>query len=181
MKLSGFFRRDRHDEAAHSLYFAVVTQARRDEFYTQAGVPDTVDGRFDMVALHAYLILRRLGREGKRAGALSQAVFDIMFADMDQNLREIGVGDLSVGKKVKAMAQAFYGRIAAYNVGLDGDDRQLGDALRRNLYRKTAPDEDQVAAMAAYLRRQATALDGQPFDALMAGKVSFAGLGSPPQ
>lgn len=177
MKFSGLFRRDPNAAAAHALYAAAVTQARRDSFYLRGGVPDTIDGRFDMVALHAYLILRRLGREGKQASALSQAIFDIMFADMDQNLREIGVGDLSVGKKVKAMAKAFYGRIAAYDAGLEGGDRELGEALRRNVYRKSTVDDEQVAVMVTYVRRQAAALDSQPLESFMAGEVTFAESG----
>src|SRR3546814_8351025 len=88
-----------------------------------------------MVALHVFLLRRRLGAEAARkqdAQKLAQGIFDTMFLDMDENLREIGVGDLSVGKKVKQMAQAMYGRIAAYEDGLAGNEAQLAAAVRRN-------------------------------------------------
>ncbi|WP_374466727.1 ubiquinol-cytochrome C chaperone family protein, partial [Ferrovibrio sp.] len=92
-----------------ALYRAIVAQSRQAGFYREHGVPDSLDGRFDMIVLHSFLVMRRLRRIGAAAEPLSQQLFDLMFADMDSNLREIGVGDLSVGKKVKAMAQAFYG------------------------------------------------------------------------
>ena len=124
----------RQRDAAHRLYMAVVTRARDPLFYRELGVPDSLDGRFEMIALHAFLVMRRLKREGRAGAALSQALHDIMFADMDQSLRELGVGDLSVGRKVKAMARGLYGRIAAYEAGLaEGGDRLVA-AIRRNVY-----------------------------------------------
>lgn len=174
LPFASFFRRPPHEAAATELYAALVTQARRPEFYEACGVPDTVDGRFDMIAVHAFLLMRRLRAEGEAARGLSQSLFDIMFADMDQNLREIGVGDLGVGKRVKAMAQAFYGRVGAYDAGLDDPaDPALAAALRRNLYRKTAPSEAQVAALVMYMRRENAALAGQPSDELHGGRVAF--------
>lgn len=179
LPFANIFRRDPHEAAAMALYAALVVQARHPEFYTRLGVADTVDGRFDMVALHAFLVLRRLRRAGAAAAGLSQALFDIMFADMDQNLREMGVGDLGVGKKVKRMAEAFYGRVAAYDAGLDGDGAALEAALARNLYRGAVPDAGALAAMAAYMRRQDAALAGQDAAALLAGRVSFASVEGP--
>lgn len=156
------------------LYEALVTQARRPEFYVAGGVADTVDGRFDMVVLHAWLTLARLRSEGVPAAALSQALYDLMFADMDQNLREMGVGDLGVAKRVMTMAEAFGGRVAAYDQGLADPGGSLADALRRNLYRKCKPTDEQLAAMAAHVRRQAAHLAGQPAEALLAGRIDFA-------
>lgn len=173
LKLFDIFRAGQTDEAANRLYAALVEQARRPGFYTACGVPDTPDGRFDMILLHAFLLLRRLKRDHAKTAALGQSVFDLMFADMDQNLREMGVGDLSVGKRVKAMAQAFYGRIAAYEAGLANDDDTLTEALRRNLYRKTAPADAAVARVADYLRREAGNLDRQPVEALLGGEARF--------
>lgn len=168
------FRRRRHERGAEALYLAVVAQSRLPVFYAALGVPDTVDGRFDMIALHAFLLLRRLKGE-PAAAELAQAVFDLMFADMDRNLREMGVGDLTVGKRVKTMAKAFYGRIAAYDAGLDAaDPAVLREALRRNLLRGTAPDDAALAALAAYVRSQAAALGRQPLDDLLGGAVAFA-------
>lgn len=163
---------------AAALYSGVVSQARRPEFYELWGVPDSVDGRFDMIALHAFLVMHRLKTEGEAARNLAQDLFDFMFADMDTALREMGVGDLGVGKKVKAMAQAFYGRVAAYEAGLvASEDDALIDALDRNLYGTIEPEPDHVASMAAYVRREALALREQPYERLSAGVVTF---GPPP-
>ncbi|MFQ5766128.1 MAG: ubiquinol-cytochrome C chaperone family protein [Rhodospirillales bacterium] len=179
MSLFRLFSGKSLDEPARSIYVAIVDQARQQGFYLQCGVPDTADGRFDMILLHAFLLLRRLKREPDRTAELGQAVFDLMFADMDQNLREMGVGDLSVGKRVKAMAAAFYGRVAAYEAGLDSDDSALAEALRRNLYRKASPEADEVAAVAAYIRREAAALDATAVERLSAGEVVFGPAPAP--
>ena len=175
--LDGFrrFRRSHATDEARKLYARVVEQARRPEFYLRCKVADTVDGRFDMIALHAFLLMRRL--KCGRTGSLAQALFDVMFADMDQNLREMGIGDLAVGRKVKALAELFYGRVAAYEAGLVGDESELCEGLRRNLYRKVDPPPGNVAAMAAYVRREAAALEVQETDRLLAGEVFF---GPPP-
>ncbi|MCE2509889.1 MAG: ubiquinol-cytochrome C chaperone family protein [Alphaproteobacteria bacterium] len=163
------------DEPARTLYAQIVAQARRAEFYTACGVPDTLDGRFEMVALHAFLVLHRLKKLD--AGALAQALFDTMFMDMDENLREIGVGDLSVGKRVKQMVSAFYGRVAAYETGLAGEAGALEAALARNLYGTVEAGPARLERMAAYLRREALALEAQDATAIASGTVSF---GPPP-
>lgn len=174
MALSLFRRRARPDEAAHALYLALVAQARQPAFFRDLGVPDTLDGRFDMVALHAFLVLHRLRGEGPAAAALGQRLFDVMFADMDQALRELGVGDLSVGKKIKAMASAFYGRIAAYQMPLEAGDRDgLAEALRRNLFRGAVPARVDLRVLAAYMREQCDHLAGQPIMRLLAGEIAF--------
>lgn len=171
------FRRRPHEDAALRLYSAVVTQARHPGFYSDLAVADSVDGRFEMIALHAFLVMRRLREAGAAARDLSQAVFDIMFDDMDQNLRELGTGDLGVGKRVKRMAQAFYGRIAAYDAGLaQPDDVTLIAALRRNVYRHAPVDDTVVAMMAAYMRREIAALERQPYEDLRAGCVAFGSI-----
>ena len=173
MKLGRLFRRRRWRAIAHKLYGAIVLQARRPEFYVRCAVPDTADGRFDAIALHAFLLLRRLKQDHAQTEELAQALFDFMFEDMDQNLREMGVGDLGVGRRVKAMAEAFYGRAAAYEKASAGDDAALSEALRRNLYRGTAPSDPDVAAMVAYMRREAAALDALGIERLMEGNLRF--------
>ena len=177
VKLGRLFRRPRWRGIAHKLYAAIVLQARCPEFYVCCAVPDTPDGHFDAIALHAFLVLRRLKRDHARTEQLAQALFDIVFEDMDQNLREMGVGDLGVGRRVKAMAQAFYGRAAAYEAASAGDDAALGEALWRNLYRGTAPGDDDVAAVVAYMRREAAALDALDIERLIGGNLHF---GTPP-
>ncbi|MCP5373508.1 MAG: ubiquinol-cytochrome C chaperone family protein [Hyphomicrobiales bacterium] len=162
------------DAAADALYRAVIAQARQPVFYESLGVPDTVDGRFDMVALHAFLVLRRLRRDGPAGQDLGQALYDLMFADMDVNLREMGIGDMGIGRRIKAMAQMFSGRVAAYDAGLESaDDGDLGQALRRNLYRKTEPEDVAIAALAAYMRRADRCLAGCDLAALETGAADF--------
>lgn len=181
--IASLFRRPRHVRAAATLYVALVEQSRRPEFYDRAGVPDSLEGRFDMVVLHAFLVLHRLKAEGKATEDFAQALFDHMFADMDLNLRELGVGDLSVGKRVKKMAQGFYGRAVAYEKALAADDdAALIAALRRNLYGAgeapaAAPAAEQVAMVAGYLRREVANLAAQPAARLIRGEVEF---GPPP-
>ena len=178
-----FFRRKNGPEqiAAETLYGALLVQSRQPVFYMDLQVPDTVDGRFDMVLLHSFVILRRLGHLGragdKAASRLSQAVYDVMFVDMDRAVREIGVGDLSVKKHVRRMMKAFNGRVAAYDAGL-GDDPALYEALRRNLYgtvREEIPEEV-LAVMAAYLKQSVGKMDTLDLDALAKGIVRWGDL-----
>jgi cytochrome b pre-mRNA-processing protein 3 len=160
---------------ARDLYASVVLQARRAEFYLNCRVPDSVDGRFDMIALHAFLVLRRLKRDHERTANLAQDVFDIMFEDMENNLREMGAGDLGVSRRVKAMAMAFYGRITAYDAGLAGGDEVLADALLRNLYRQGECEDPKP--MCRYMRIEAEALDTMDTERLLRGEIAF---GPPP-
>jgi cytochrome b pre-mRNA-processing protein 3 len=172
------FRRNPLREAAELAYRRIVEQARQPGFFVDLGVPDTVDGRFELIALHAFLYLRRLKREQPESEPLAQRLFDTMFTDFDRSLREMGTGDLSVGREVKRMARAFYGRIEAYERGLAEDASALQAALARNLF-GTAPAPaaapDRLEAMAAYLRREAEHLDAQPAAALLTGEFRFGG------
>jgi len=162
---------------AARLYEAIVGQARREEFYTRAGVPDTVDGRFELIALHAYIVLRRLKTDHDQARVLAQAVFDRMFDDMDRNLREMGAGDLGVGRRVKAMAKAFYGRIDAYDRGLLADDAGLAEALRRNLFGTARPSPQGLAEMTSYLRAQIDRIAARPLEDILSGAIEFGEVG----
>jgi cytochrome b pre-mRNA-processing protein 3 len=172
--LSIFRRRPEPIEAA-ALYRTIILQSRKADFYSRLEVPDTLDGRFDMIVLHAFLVMRRLNQCGPKGLEVSQSLFDLMFADMDSNLREIGVGDLSVGKKVKRMAQGFYGRVDAYEAGLKAQDgATLKSALARNLFGTiAAPSEHALEAVTAYVRRADAALFLQPDQPLLAGNVDF--------
>jgi cytochrome b pre-mRNA-processing protein 3 len=169
----GFFKRRRLEQAAYGLYGTLVGQARQPEFYTEYGVADTVDGRFDMIALHAVLVIRRIQTAGADGPKQSQALFDLMFGDMDRNLREMGVSDLAVGKHIKRMAKGYYGRAAVYEDGLKAGTEVLEEALRRNLYRKTEAADWQVAAVAAYAMRVADHLAPQDNAALLNGVITF--------
>lgn len=157
----------------------MMAQAREGLFYTRLHVPDTVDGRFDMLTVHAFLLTARLRSGDAAAHALSQDVFDHMFRDMDQALREMGVGDMGIGKRIQKMASKFYGRARAYEAALaePGDDA-LCAALGRNVYAGVAPPAAAVAQLAAYMRRACADLDAQPMADLMAGRVHFPAVGA---
>lgn len=176
MKWPRFLRRSPAEETARRLYVRAIAQARMPRFYTECGVADTPDGRFDMLALHVVLLMRRLRREHERTAEVAQALFDLMFADMDQNLREMGVSDIRIGKRIKGMAEAFFGRLAAYDAALAGGGEALQGALRRNLFRKAMPSEQALAGVAAYVRREAGALDACSVDRLLAGDYRFGPL-----
>ncbi len=122
---------------ADALYGAIVAAARQEKFYAQWQVADTVDGRFDMMVLHMFLVLDRLRHFGPEADEFKQALVDRFFAGMDSALREMGVGDVSVGKKVRKMAEAFYGRAAAYTTAMAEGATPMAEALARNVYAGT--------------------------------------------
>ena len=170
--LARFFRPPAQREAAYRLYGRIVEAARRPEFFAERGVPDSLDGRFELIALHASLVFRRLAAEHPRARDFSQELFDAMFADLDRALREMGAGDLGVGKHVKRMVSGFYGRARAYERALGGAE-PLEPALRRNLYGTTEPRDNDVAALAAWMRAADAALAAQPLDGFLAGEVAF--------
>ena len=147
------------------LWARVVVLARRPGWYLNGGVPDTLDGRFDMVALVASLVLLRFERDGDTRAqvALTERFVD----DMDGNLRQSGVGD--VGKHVGNMMGALGGRLGAYRDAMAGGD--LEAALVRNLYRGAAPDGGAAAWVSAETRRLAAAIDALPADRLRAGDI----------
>jgi len=115
-----------------TIYGMIVTQAREPLFYRDLGVADTVSGRFDLLVLHLWMVLRRL-RSIEGGAGLCQALFDRFCDDMDANLREMGVGDLTVPKRMQAFGEAFYGRSAAYDVALIDGREALAQALCKNI------------------------------------------------
>lgn len=154
------------------LYGAIVAQAREPRFYGHYGVPDTVEGRFDMLVLHVYLVSRRLMAGGQES-APAQEMFDLFFQDMDENMRELGVGDLSVPKKVRAMGEAFYGRAGAYNAALaDSGDEKLVSALDRNVF-GGAENTQAARRLARYVRSADGALAAQSPAEIARGEVVF--------
>lgn len=125
-----------------------------------------------MIALHAFLVMDRLGAEDGE-GELSQALFDAMFEDMDRNLRELGVGDLSVGKKIKALARKFYAAAAAMKHGLNEDDAILSAALRDDLLDGAIVDSGVLESLAVYMRSSVATLSEQPVSDLGRGDIRF--------
>lgn len=132
---------------AHALEEALVTRARAPVFFEALRVPDTVDGRFDLVTLHAWLVLARL-KEGGHA-QLSQVLTDSLFVAFDEGLRELGSGDMGLGRRLKAMANAFYGRLAAYEAAKG--EAQMAEALNRNVFRGVPGYEREAATLARYV------------------------------
>ncbi|MGB5093889.1 MAG: ubiquinol-cytochrome C chaperone family protein [Parvibaculum sp.] len=162
------------DDSPYLLYRQLVNQARLPVFYTDFGVPDTVEGRFEMVALHAVLTMRRLKRASPEARAFGQRIFDVMFDDMDQAMREMGVSDLRVGDKIRALAEAYFGRIAAYEDGLGAaDDALLLEVVARNVYGEASSRREQITAMARYMRACDALLSSQDLARLMKGEVRY--------
>lgn len=165
-------------QAVADLFIAIVTQARSPVFYRDLGVPDTLDGRFDLVALHTFLVMRRLKGQGAAPAALSQRLYEVMIDDFEKSLMEMGVGDTGIGRRVKTMARGMAGRIKAYDEALaEPDGHRLEVALDNNVYgtvEGTAPEA--LAALAAYVRASAAALEAQELAAVMAGELRFAAL-----
>src|SRR5271168_4656149 len=147
------FRPGSHDRSIGELYGAIVAQARCAVFYAGYGVPDTVQGRFDLIVLHLVLAIERLGGATVGGRGVGQRLFDAFCRDLDDNLREMGVGDLAVPKQMRRFAEAFYGRQTVYLAALAAaDDRELEKALARNIFQNAASDDRGAMRLARYAR-----------------------------
>lgn len=160
-------------EITDALYEQIVAAARQPVLYAEWHVPDTPLGRFEMMALHVFLVLHRLRGEPAQAGELAQRLTDMFFTDVEHSIRELGVGDLGVPKRMKTLARMFYGRAVSYGDAVDrGDAPLLADALRRNVRPGSLawPEADRLAdhALAAHrgLATQRTA-------ELVRGRIGF--------
>ena len=172
----GLLRRWRHERAGHMLYTAAVRAAREPLFYVSLGVPDTLDGRFDLVGLHVFMLIDRLRRAPAPGPAVAQAVFDAMFADMDNNLREMGVGDMTVGRKNKEMWEALHGRSQAYEAALAAaEPGALAESLERNVWRGEAPP-GAAATLASRMLAERAALAEVPLAAFVDGTATFGAV-----
>lgn len=168
------FKKDRkQEELADQLYQQLVNQARLPVFYTDYAIPDTINGRFEMLLLHSYMLFHRLRKEDEEATDLGQAVFDRFFKDMDHSLREIGIGDLSVPKKIKKMAQAFYGRVDAYDKAKEQGDDDVLNALARNFFPEEEDMPAQIKDLADYMAQAEKALDDMQIETIKAGSLTF--------
>jgi cytochrome b pre-mRNA-processing protein 3 len=176
-----WWRRPSPPNTIDTIYGAVVAQARMPVFYGECGVPDTVEGRFDMIVLHLFLLLRRMRVPKLEKSGLSQALFDRFCADLDANLREMGVGDLTVPRRMQSFAEAFYGRSAAYERALATQDRDAGSmAIARNIF---GQDSLTVGArkLSHYMFAAAAALEQTDDDAIGNGKIVFPQSVSAPE
>jgi cytochrome b pre-mRNA-processing protein 3 len=164
--LKRLFQAPRFEAEARALYRQIAERARRPILFTVYGVPDTIDGRFEMLCLHAYAVFHGLKGKGADAEAFSQAVYDAMFADLDGSLRELGAADIGVGKRIKAMTEALNGRIQAYD-----RDAELEQAIRRNVYGTATTTDKQVRWMAWYLRGIRVVFAGTSVKDISSGSV----------
>ncbi len=166
-------RRSHHETSITALYGAIVAQARNEGFYVQYEVPDTVAGRFDMIVLHLWLLLRQL-RASTAGQSLAQGVFDRFCRDMDHSFREMGVGDLAVPRRMREVGEAFYGRARAYDAALESTDPEaLALALARNIYGTPSGGLAGARRLAGYVRSAAMALATQDETVLAQGQPHF--------
>lgn len=168
-----FTKKPRIGDAHYALYAAIVAQSRQPFLYADLGAPDTMTGRFDMVSLHLAVVLRRLQREGASCRDFSQALFDLFFKDMDRTLREMGVGDISVPKRIGKMGSMFFGLVEGLTGALENQDSDT--ALAAFVLRDVLESEhkDHAPELAAYVRRLVDRLDTIPADALVAGRLDW--------
>ena len=169
--IAGLFRRaGARQRAVEGLHAALSVAARRPGLYTHLGVPDTVEGRFEALCLHVILVLRRMNRLPAPADEVAQDLVNAVFTQLDAALRELGVGDMGVGKRMKKLGAAFYGRAAGYDAALDaGDGAALRDALARNVL----GGEGDGAGLAAYVQAADAALARSDLDGLLGAGPPF--------
>ena len=169
--LLGWGRR-RQSGSAEKLYAEAIRLSRRPEFFQKYEVADDVDGRFDSLSLMVILVMRRLKSSGEGGKALSQDLFDSMFADMDLSLREMGAGDIGVSKRVRVMAEAFMGRLNTYVVAIDKHDREaFSAALVRNLFRGNEAIDPLANGLVDFLLDLSKEIDTLPDNTLLAGQI----------
>jgi cytochrome b pre-mRNA-processing protein 3 len=153
-----------------AIYGMIVTQAREPAFYREMGVPDTVNGRFDMLLLHLWIVLQRL-KPAESGAEMAQALFDHFCIDMDDNLREMGVGDLTVPKRMQAFGEAFYGRSAAYDRALAEGSDALAKALCKNIL--NGEGIEKARQLARYTKAAIAAVAAADTAALLQGSWTF--------
>jgi cytochrome b pre-mRNA-processing protein 3 len=177
--LQKFSKPDAKSLAAQHLYIACVDAARHESFYTQAPLPDNVTTRLEMIMLHVALILLRLKTDAPRYDAASQALIEAFFSDMDRHFREVGIGDLKVGKRVRKLADLFYGRLAAYDVAFaqdtpEGASHALMQAIGRNVLREIPGAKEASAQyIASYAQQAWQMLSDTSSDKILAGDVHW--------
>jgi cytochrome b pre-mRNA-processing protein 3 len=166
-----FGRADDPRDALRPLYHAVIVKAREPFWYAKGGVPDSLDGRFDMIAVVLSMVLARLERGGGEGAAQGARLTELFVDDMDPQLREIGIGDMVVGKHIGRMMGALGGRLGAYRDAFTFGGA-LDEALIRNLYRGVAPAPAALATTATQLRILDQAIAAQSLDDLLAGRLT---------
>ena len=156
----------------YAIYNAIVAQSRQKKFYADWQVPDTVNGRFDMISLHLCLLFRRLKTGDEHTRVFSQAVFDLFFKDMDQSLREMGAGDMAVPKRIQKMGELFYGMLDKVTSALDEQDiKALRGVLSRNVYDGEEPEA--ISKLADYVLSLEAELNIVEIDTILSGTLNL--------
>jgi len=172
--LFGRKKRLENQRIVASLYETLTSAARQPALYEAMDVPDTVMGRFEMLAAHVILFLRRTAAGDTAVQALGQEIVDEFFLDIDHSIRELGIGDMSVPKKMKKLGRMFYGRMRAYAEALStGDDGAMADALRRNIHPNGEVTTDGMRLCAVYLAEADRRLALLDDAAIARGEISF--------
>lgn len=171
----GLFRRKNSNEAIVGTQYEAITEAaRRPLFYSDMNAPDTVMGRFDLVTIHMMLYLRAIKDADESVKQLAQEVVDAFFVDIDHSIRELGIGDAGVPKRMKKLARMFYGRAEAYGEALDNNDQDaLEAALARNIYPETKDEIPSLGALADYLLKADKVLKDVNRDDMVSGRLAF--------
>ncbi len=176
MKLSKLLSKISYMPPERAVYAQIVSKARQSWLYLEAGVPDTVTGRFDMITLHSFFLMEHLAGNGKKESKFSQKLFDEIFLDMDHSLREMGVGDLSVGKKIRKMSEVFYGACNGYRLALAEPQAQrqqaVADALKRNILGDDVKPEN-LANLVEYLFKAIKQVEAIPVASVLNGKFDW--------
>jgi cytochrome b pre-mRNA-processing protein 3 len=161
-------------EAGRALFRAVSAQARQPVFYAALGVPDTVEGRFELYVVHLVLVLHRLKGEGAQAGEIGQAAFDAFLKNLDEGLRDMGVGDLSVGKKMRKLGEAVYGRIKSYDAALaqDAAPGAVQAVIGRTVF-PNASNDAAAASLARYIVLSVAKLQAEPLADVLAARLDW--------
>jgi cytochrome b pre-mRNA-processing protein 3 len=169
------FKRKKGNQALVERQYAEITRAARSPvFYESMGVPDTVMGRFEMISVHLFLYLRRTGSAGDAAQGLAQEIVDAFFEDVDHSIRELGIGDMGVPKRMKKLAKMFYGRVTSYSQALDAADSQaLTDALTRNIHPENSDGAPSMQALSDWMMATARTLEDVADETLSAGQLVF--------
>ncbi|MEZ5690208.1 MAG: ubiquinol-cytochrome C chaperone family protein [Rickettsiales bacterium] len=171
--IASFFRKifspPKKDMAAHHAYVSLVKYSRNPYFYQLCEVEDTIDGRFDVIILHIFMVTHCIRDKNPE---FIRNLWEVFFSDMDRNLREMGTSDTGIGKRIKKMVKAFYGRMDSYEKSLDNKEK-LTESLKRNLYRGKEVEPQHVSSIVAYIKRNIDYINGQDVDLIAEGKLDF--------
>jgi len=179
MKFSNLFKKISNTPPQRAVYAQIVAKARQPWLYLSAGVPDTVTGRFDMITLHSFFLLEHISSNTKVEADFAQAVFDEIFLDMDHSLREMGVGDLSVGKKIRKMSEIFYGACNGYRSAFEKTGKELdialGEAFKRNVTGAEIAAE-KLDRLVDYAQQEKARTDMIPVKDILSGQFDWPTL-----